>query len=76
MKMRLLSILLLLVAGLTLTATMLVETNQRDDLVATRAELVIREIGHYLLLHAGDSSSRVLPVKKTVARICEPGLSG
>ena len=54
MKLRLLSILLLLVAGLT----------HRDDFLATRAGLVIREIGHYLLLHAGDSTSRVLPVKK------------
>lgn len=63
MKLRLLSILLLLVAGLTLTATILVETNHRDKFLATRAELVIREIGHYLLLHAGDSTSRVLPVK-------------
>jgi hypothetical protein len=65
MKLRLLSILLLLVVGLTLTAAMLIGTNQRDDFLATRAELVVRQIGHDLLLHAGDSTSRVMPVKKT-----------
>ncbi len=29
-----------------------------------RAELVIREVGHRLLLQSGDSTSRVMPVKK------------
>jgi len=32
------------------------------DVLATRANLLIREIGHRLLLQAGDSTSRVLPV--------------
>ncbi len=65
MKLRLLSILLLLVVGLTLTAAMLIGTNERDDFLPTRAELAVRQIGHDLLLHAGDSTSRVMPVKKT-----------
>ena len=65
MKLRLLTILLLFVAGLTLTASMWIGTNQQDEFLATRAELVVRQIGHDLLLHAGDSSSRVMPVKRT-----------
>lgn len=32
------------------------------DVLARRANLIIREIGHRLLLQAGDSTSRVLPV--------------
>jgi hypothetical protein len=35
------------------------------DKLATRANLAVREIGHQLLLQAGDSTSRVLPVKET-----------
>ena len=34
------------------------------DYLNKRVELVVRDIGHKLLLHAGDSSSRVLPVKQ------------
>lgn len=65
MKLRLLSILLLFVAGLTLAAAIWIGTNQRDEFLATRAELVIRQIGHDLLLHAGGSISRVMPAKET-----------
>ena len=32
------------------------------DLLAKQANLIIRQIGHELLLQAGDSTSRVLPV--------------
>ncbi len=32
-----------------------------------RREIAFRDIGHKLLLHAGDSTSRVLPVKKIAA---------
>lgn len=40
--------------------------NGRDrELLAKQTNLVIREIGHRLLLQAGDSTSRVLPVKET-----------
>jgi hypothetical protein len=35
-----------------------------DDLVIARREILLRRIGHELLLQAGDSTSRVLPVKK------------
>ena len=62
MKLRLLSILLLFTAGLTLTASMWIGANQRDEFLATRAELVIRQIGHDLLRHAGDSRSLVMPI--------------
>lgn len=36
--------------------------SDRDDLRAKHVNLLIREIGHRLLLQAGDSTSRVLPV--------------
>ena len=34
----------------------------KKDLLIKRVNLTIREIGHHLLLHAGDSTSRILPV--------------
>jgi len=34
----------------------------KKDLLIKRVNLTIREIGHHLLLQAGDSSSRILPV--------------
>lgn len=36
----------------------------RDDLELAKQELVLRKIGHELLLQSGDRSSRVLPIKK------------
>ncbi|MDN3579640.1 winged helix-turn-helix domain-containing protein [Mucilaginibacter flavus] len=35
-----------------------------DDFDKARQEIMLRNIGHQVLLHAGDSTSRVLPVKK------------
>ncbi len=35
-----------------------------DDFTTSRRELLLRSIGHQLLLQSGDSTSRVLPVKK------------
>jgi DNA-binding response OmpR family regulator len=35
-----------------------------DDLQVKQVNLIIRQIGHQLLLQAGDSTSRVLPVKE------------
>ncbi|WP_233259792.1 winged helix-turn-helix domain-containing protein [Chitinophaga sp. S165] len=35
-----------------------------DDFYISRKEVLLRKIGHELLLQAGDSTSRVLPVKK------------
>ncbi|MGX5817050.1 winged helix-turn-helix domain-containing protein [Chitinophaga lutea] len=36
-----------------------------DDFKIARREVLLRRIGHELLLQSGDSTSRVLPVKKT-----------
>jgi len=38
--------------------------NKKNDIPANHLEVVLRDIGHQLLLSAKDSSSRVLPVKK------------
>lgn len=38
--------------------------NGNDDFVIARREVLLRRIGHELLLQSGDSTSRVLPVKK------------
>ncbi len=35
-----------------------------DDFDSARREILLRRIGHELLLQSGDSTSRVLPVKK------------
>lgn len=35
-----------------------------DDFVIARREILLRRIGHELLLQSGDSTSRVLPIKK------------
>lgn len=36
----------------------------RDDFDTSRREILLRRIGHELLLQSGDSTSRVLPIKK------------
>src|SRR5947208_201454 len=38
--------------------------NKRNEIPGKHIEVVLRDIGHQLLLSAKDSSSRVLPVKK------------
>ena len=38
--------------------------NKKDEIPGKRLEIVLRDLGHQLLLTAKDSSSRVLPVKK------------
>lgn len=35
-----------------------------DDFAFARREVLLRQIGHEILLHSGDRTSRVLPVKK------------
>jgi hypothetical protein len=35
-----------------------------DDFDLAKQEIILRKIGHEILLHSGDSTSRVLPVKK------------
>lgn len=64
MRRKLLGTILLLGAGVTLTAAALIQSDEKSRFLEDRAELVIRKIGHDLLLHAGDSTSRVLPVKR------------
>jgi Transcriptional regulatory protein, C terminal len=39
-------------------------TNKKNDISANHLEVVLRDIGHQLLLSAKDATSRVLPVKK------------
>jgi hypothetical protein len=39
-------------------------TQNNDDFDISRREVLLRRIGHELLLQSGDSKSRVLPVKK------------
>lgn len=36
-----------------------------DDFDLAKQEILLRNIGHQVLLHSGDSTSRVMPVKKT-----------
>ncbi|MEO6521337.1 MAG: winged helix-turn-helix domain-containing protein [Mucilaginibacter sp.] len=39
--------------------------SDNNDFDMARQEIMLRKIGHEVLLHSGDSTSRVLPVKKT-----------
>jgi DNA-binding winged helix-turn-helix (wHTH) protein len=39
-------------------------TGDRDDFDISRREVLLRRIGHEILLQSGDSTSRVLPIKK------------
>ncbi len=58
----------LLLAGSSLLIIIIlmaaVSFNQKDEIPEKHVEVVLRELGHRLLLSAGDSSSRVMPVKK------------
>lgn len=55
-----------LIAAFFLSAGAFINRSQgaREEFNEKRAILVMRQIGHTLLLHSGDSISRVLPVKK------------
>src|SRR5579859_4096889 len=59
----------LLVGGLALGSIFLLafalhRPSVQEDFLENRAKLVIRKVGHLLLLQAGDSSSRILPIKQ------------
>ncbi len=54
---------LLLLSGL-LTLCVAFTTNDNDNFDVARREVLLRRIGHELLIHSGDRTSRVLPVKK------------
>ena len=54
------SVVLLLVAGICLAFSF----TGTDDFEMARREILIRKVGHELLLQSGDSVSRVMPVNK------------
>jgi len=60
---------LLLIAAATCVAYFLFKTNDRSAFLEQQAMLVMRGIGHQVLLKAGDSTSRVLPVKRINATV-------
>jgi hypothetical protein len=64
MRHKLFVALLAVVAGITLTAAVLIQPDDKSPFLEDRGELLIRKIGDDLLLQAGDSISRVLPVKR------------
>lgn len=64
MKPGLLIPVILLGGVLFLSAAMFIKQSPKEEFLETRAALVVRQIGHRLLLHSGDSTSRVLPVKQ------------
>ncbi|WP_293310155.1 winged helix-turn-helix domain-containing protein [Pedobacter sp. UBA5917] len=53
-------ILFLFISGICVAFSM----NGSDDFDLTRREILLRRIGHEILLQSGDSTSRVLPVKE------------
>jgi DNA-binding winged helix-turn-helix (wHTH) protein len=56
---------LLVASGLLLSAGVMINQEPGSPYSEQRASLLIREIGHQLLLQAGDSSSRILSVQLT-----------
>ncbi len=54
----------LAVSSIFLFVAALNRPSEQADFLEQRAALVIRKVGHLLLLQAGDPSSRVLPVKR------------
>lgn len=64
----------LLITGLILllaTVFFLIPTPPHPPLSPNRVNLVIRQIGHQLLLQSGDSSSRVLPIETRADNVYE-----
>ena len=51
------------ISTLFISAVAVYDISENTELLEGRAALVIRKIGHSLLLQVGDSSSRVLPIK-------------
>jgi hypothetical protein len=65
MKSKILLTGLIMVTAIVLSAgALFVTKDDHSRFLEQRAEVVMREIGHRILLHAGDSTSRVLPVKR------------
>src|SRR5260221_5419698 len=64
MKYRLFIVVLLLSVLLILSSAVLIRQDPQEAFLEKRAALVVRQIGHKLLQYAGDSTSRVLPVKQ------------
>jgi hypothetical protein len=54
----------LVVVALVFSGFLILKSENPDQFLEQRAEFVMREIGHRILLHAGDSVSQVLPVKR------------
>lgn len=69
MKSRLFVIVLLFSVALLLSSAFFVRQDPQEVFLEKRAALVVRQIGHKLLLHSGDSGSRVLPVKQLSAGV-------
>lgn len=64
MKSRLWVITFWIITVLVFSVAMSIKEDPQTEFLKKRAALVVREIGHQLLLSAGDSTSRVLPVKQ------------
>src|SRR6267154_3244948 len=60
--------LIVTVAGLVITFFVVI-SKDRSDVLEKHVLLVMRGIGHQVLLKAGDSTSRVLPVKRISATV-------
>ncbi len=64
MKSRLYIAILLFIGALIISFVVFIKEDPKEEFSEKRAALVVRQIGHKLLLYSGDSSSRVLPIKQ------------
>lgn len=69
MKFRLVVIISLFSVALLISSAFLWRQPSQEVFPEKRAALVVRQIGHQLLQYAGDSTSRVLPVKQLSAGV-------
>lgn len=69
MKSRILITCTIIMTAIISAGFLISKNHESADYLERRAMLVMRDIGHKILLHAGDSASRVLPIKKMSATI-------
>jgi len=53
-----------MITALVVSAGYLLKRDDHAEFLERRASIVMRDIGHRILLHAGDSLSRILPVQR------------
>ncbi len=70
-SIKIVAIVALAIVLMNFSAVLTKHTNTPDELDEKHREILVRSVGHNLLLHAGDSTSRVLPANSVGDNIYE-----